>query len=118
HMQALEGGYWGIYMASGHDKVDEAVKTLKELLAKIAKNGLSKPEFDRIKTMIQGQDLINIQTNEDFANIYSVPLLQGHGVDFFYKSNEKIKNLKYQEFQKGIKGILGRKMSLVMVGRD
>ncbi|TDJ05321.1 MAG: insulinase family protein [Deltaproteobacteria bacterium] len=118
HMQALEGGYWGIYMASGHDKVDEAVKTLKELLAKIAKNGLSKSEFDRIKTMIQGQDLINIQTNEDFANIYSVPLLQGHGVDFFYKSNEKIKNLKYQEFQKGIKGILGRKMNLVMVGRD
>jgi len=118
HMQALEGGYWGIYMASGHDKVEEAVKTLRELLERIRKNGLSKPEFDRIKTMIQGQDLINIQTNEDFANIYSVPLLQGHGVDFFYNNNEKIKNLKYQEFQKGIKSILGRKMNQVMVGRD
>lgn len=118
HMQALDGGHWGIYMASGHDKVEEAVKTLRELLARIAKNGLSKSEFDRIKTMIQGQDLINIQTNEDFANIYSVPLLQGHGVDFFYKNNEKIKNLKYLEFQKQIKSILKRKMNLVMVGRD
>ena len=117
HMQGLEGGYWGIYMASGHDKVKEAVSTIYEILDRVAEKGLKKEEFERIKSMIEGQDLINIQTNEDYANIYSIPLLQGLGVDFFYQNNEKIKALKYTDFQNQIRKILKREKNVVMVGR-
>jgi zinc protease len=117
HMQGLEGGYWGIYMASGHDKVKEAISTIYEILDRLAEKGLKKEEFERIKSMIEGQDLINIQTNEDYANIYSIPLLQGLGVDFFYKNNEKIKALKYTDFQNQIRKILKREKNVVMVGR-
>ena len=45
----------------------------------ILASSLGKEDFERIKTMIQGQNLINVQTNEDFASVYSVPLLQGEG---------------------------------------
>ena len=31
HFTALEAGYWGVYMASGHDKVTPAVKAIKEI---------------------------------------------------------------------------------------
>lgn len=117
HMQGLEGGYWGIYMASGHDKVKEAISTIHEILERVSQKGLSIEEFERIKGMIEGQDLINIQTNEDYANIYSIPLLQGLGVDFFYKNNEKIKGLKYQDFQNQIRKILKSKKNVVVVGR-
>ncbi len=117
HMLGLELGYWGIYMASGHDKVKEAVSTIKDLLHRVSQKGLSQEEFDRIKSMIEGQDLINIQTNEDYANIYSIPKLQGLGIDYFYENNQKIKNLKYGEFQEKIKSILSRKMNTVIVGR-
>jgi zinc protease len=118
HMQGLEGGYWGIYMASGHDKVKEAVKTIHEILDRVSQKGLKKEEFERIKSMIEGQDLINIQTNEDYANIYSIPLLQGLGVDYFYKNNEKIKHLQYDDFQNQIQKILSRKRNIVVVGRE
>ncbi|RPJ78433.1 MAG: insulinase family protein, partial [Alphaproteobacteria bacterium] len=63
HFTALEGGYFGIYMASGHDKVAAATVAIKELIGRIKENGLSEEDFNRIKLLIEGQNLINIQTN-------------------------------------------------------
>jgi zinc protease len=118
HFAALEGGYFGIYMASGHDKVAAATIAIKELLGRIKDNGLAKEDFERIKTMIKGQNLINIQTNEDFASIYSVPVLQAQGLDYYYNGNLEIENLTHEVFQKNIKKILSQKWNTIIVGRD
>lgn len=118
HFAAIEGGYFGIYMASGHDKVTLAIEAIKELIGRIRDNGLLEEDFDRIKNMIKGQNLINVQTNEDFASIYSVPLLQEQGLDYYYKSNIEIENLSYDIFQKNIKKILSQKWNTIVVGRE
>ena len=118
HFSALEGGYFGIYMASGHDKVTKAIAAIKELIGKIRDHGLSKEDFERIKTMIQGQNLINVQTNEDFASVYSVPLLQGEGLEYYHNKNQDIVNLTYEEFQANIKKILNGKWNTIIVGRE
>lgn len=118
HFAAIEGGYFGIYMASGHDKVVAAVAAIKELIGRIAANGLPKEDFERIKAMIKGQNLINVQTNEDFASIYSVPVLQAQGLDYYYKGNIEIENLKYEDFQKNIKKVLSQKWNTIIVGRE
>lgn len=117
HFSAMEAGYWGIYMASGHDKVEAAISAIKGIINKIKENGLERSEFNRIKKMIEGQALLNIQTNDDYANIYSVTTLQGHGLDFYHLNNKRIKELDYEEFQKGIKKILSKKFNTVIVGR-
>ena len=117
HFAAMEGGYFGIYMASGHDKVAAATVAIKELLERIRVNGLAKEDFERIKTMIKGQNLINVQTNEDFASIYSVPVLQAQGMDYYYKGNLEIENLTHEAFQKNIKKILSQKWNTIIVGR-
>ena len=118
HFAAMEGGYFGIYMASGHDKVAAATVAIKELLERIRVNGLAKEDFERIKTMIKGQNLINVQTNEDFASIYSVPVLQAQGLDYYYKGNLEIENLTHEAFQKNIKKILSQKWNTIIVGRE
>ena len=118
HFAAMEGGYFGIYMASGHDKVAAATVAIKELLGRIKDNGLAKEDFERIKTMIKGQNLINVQTNEDFASIYSVPVLQAQGLDYYYKGSLEIENLTHEVFQKNIKKILSQKWNTIIVGRD
>ncbi|MBL6988736.1 MAG: insulinase family protein [Bacteriovoracaceae bacterium] len=118
HFMAVEGGYWGVYMASGHDKVSAAILAIRKILENIQNNGLSQKEFNRIKKMIDGQNLLNIQTNDDYANIYSVPVLHGQNIDFFYDRNEAIKKLTYDSFQKNIKKILGNAFNVVIVGRD
>lgn len=118
HFMALEGGYWGIYMASGHDKVTRAIDAIGGIIQNIAENGISKTEFLRIKKMIEGQNLVNIQTNEDYAGLYSVPALQGFGLDYFYKSNNLIKKMTYEDFLKGLRKVFKRKWSTVVVGRS
>jgi zinc protease len=118
HFTALEAGYWGIYMASGHDKVDAAIVAIKAIIDNIIQNGLSKKEFNRIKKMIAGQNLLNIQTNEDYANAYSVTTHQGKNLDYYHLKNDEITNLKHDEFNKRLKSILKRKWSTVIVGRE
>jgi zinc protease len=68
--------------------------------------------------MIRGQNLINVQTNEDFAGIYSVPVLQAQGLDYYYKGNQEIDDLKYEDFQKNIKKVLSQKWNTIVVGRE
>lgn len=118
HFSALEAGYWGIYMASGHDKVEAALKAIEEIIENIKVNGLSKTEFNRVKKMIAGQSLLNVQTNDDYANIYSVTTLQGFDLDHYHLSNKAIESFTYEDFSKSIKTILGRKWTTVLVGRE
>jgi zinc protease len=118
HFSALEAGYWGIYMASGYDKVEAALKAIEHIIDKIRSNGLSRDEFKRIKKMIAGQSLLNIQTNDDYANIYSVTTLQGFPLDHYHLSNNEIEKLTYDSFSKDLKRILSQKWSTILVGRE
>lgn len=118
HFMALEGGYFGIYMASGYDKVTPAIAAIKKIIDNIKNNGLSNKEFSRIKTMIEGQNLLNVQTNDDYANIYSVPVLQNQGLDYYHDQNEMIRSLKHEEFQSNIKKILNKQWNTIIVGRE
>lgn len=117
HMNALEAGYWGIYMASGHDKVEAAITAIEEILERISNEAISEEDFERVKVMIDGQNQINLQVNEDYANIYSVPTLQGQGMDYFHKNNDEIRNLKYKDFVSDMKKILSQNKIVVTVGR-
>ena len=105
-------------MASGHDKVPAALEAINKILDEIKVNGLSKEEFTRIKTMISGQNLLNIQTNDDYANIYSVTTLQGQKLDFYHENSKKIEELKYDEFLVLLKRVLSQKWSTVIVGKE
>src|SRR5690606_21199682 len=100
---ALEAGYWGIYIGAGHDKSDAAKKAILGIINKLQKNGLPKKEFNRIKKMIDGQNLLNIQTNDDYANFYSIPVLHGLGLEFQHESFEKIRNFTSEEFNQFLK---------------
>ena len=118
HHSALEGGYWGIYMASGHDKTLEALHAIRKILQNIKQNGLTKKDFKTIKSMIKGQNLINIQTNEDYANVHSHSILQGRGLDYFHQQNQLIDGLQYTAFQQFVPKLLNRKWSTILVGRE
>ena len=108
HFSALEGGYFGIYIGCGNDKLESSHVEISKILNDLKNNGLSKKEFNTTKEMIIGQFELSLQTNEDYANIYSVPFLHGEKVDFYYKQNEEIKELTYDSFQKELKKILAR----------
>lgn len=118
NFMAMEGGYWAIYIATGNDKVDKATEAVEKLIHRIANKGITKREFKKIKSMIRGQEEINIQTNEDYANVYSVPSLQGLGLDYFHKNSEIIEAVQYEDFQKNVRRLLSKKFNKVIVGQS
>ncbi|MCY4643407.1 MAG: pitrilysin family protein [Bacteriovoracales bacterium] len=116
HFAALEAGYWGIYIASGIEKTQKALEAINEILDDYSHKGLGKKEFDRVKSMIQGQDLLNIQTNEDYTQIYSIPVLHGRGLDEHHQFMQKIQNSTRDEFNRVIRSFLSKKRVTVVIG--
>lgn len=117
HVAALEAGCWGIYIGSGHDKTEAAIKAIMDILNDLRDNGIEKHEFERIKTMIDGQTLLSIQTNEDYAQFYSIPILHSLGLDFPHKTNELIRQANYVDFQAFLKKFFGKKWNIIKAGR-
>ena len=99
HVTALEAGAWGIYIGAGADKKERAEKAILDILTRMSVSGLTRDEFERVKTNLDGQQQLSVQTNEDYAQFYSVPALHGHGLDFQHNSQETIRQAKYEDFQ-------------------
>lgn len=117
HFSALEAGYWGVYIAAGKEKAHEAILVIKELLREYGDKGISKEDFNRVKEMIQGQNLLNLQTNNDFANTYSIPVLHGMSIDFHYQRQNEIMEAKWEDFNNFLKTFLNGSWNTVSVGR-
>ncbi len=118
HFTALEAGYWGIYIGTANEKKQQAIDAITDLLNKIRENGIDKKDLNRVKTMIEGQVLINVQTNDDYASIYSVPELQSLGLDYFYKNTDSIKETSLDEFNQFLASFLKTKWNIVTVGKE
>jgi zinc protease len=117
HVSALEAGCWGIYIGSGHDKTEAAIEAIMKIINGIRENGLKLEEFERIKTMMDGQNLLGIQTNEDYAQFYSIPVLHNLGLDFAHNNNDAIRSAKYEDFQAFLKKFFSAKWNIVKAGR-
>ena len=114
---ALEAGYWGIYIGAGAEKTEQAKKAILKILSKLQKKGLSKTEFDRIKKMIDGQNQMSIQTNDDYANFYSIPVLHGLGLDYQHISFEKIRDMEHEKFNAFLSKFLNTKWNIIEAGK-
>ena len=117
HFHGIEGGYWGIYIGTSHEKEEKAQKAILAIIEDIKNGSITKEEYDQIKKMIKGQNMLNIQTNDDYASIYSIPFLHGMNLDFFYTQQNAIESLTYERFQKTIKQVLSRKWIEVLAGK-
>lgn len=118
HFTALEGGYWGIYMASGYDKKDQAIKAISEILERIKKEGISKTELSRAKKIIIGQTQLSLQTNDDYSSTYSIPVLHKLGLDWHHKEIERIQKIEKNELDSFISDFFNQKFSLLTVGKE
>ena len=105
-------------MGTSTEKYDEAIKELRRIIKKYQQKGISKKDFQMVKNMIYGQNLVNIQTNDDYAYFYSVPVLHGLGIDYGYNTLEKIKNVKHDKLNAFLKAFLKDDWNLVKIGKS
>ena len=89
-----------------------------DILKKYAKKGFSQKQLNEIKKMINGQNLIGIQTNDDYANFYSVPILQGLGIDYQYEAFKFIDEISAKDFNAFLREFLDGDWNIIKVGRS
>jgi len=116
HHTALQAGYWGIYIGSGADKVDKAIDAIRKILNRLQSTGLTKAEVQRLKNTIVGQKQMQLQSNEDFANFYSIPVLHGLKLDFENLNIERIKKLDHLKINKFLKKFLKQDPTIITAG--
>jgi zinc protease len=112
---ALEHGHWGIYFASAPGKTQKAIDIVNQAISTLVRQ-MNKAQFEKLKLMIDGQNKLAMQTNEDFASAYSLPLLHGKGIEYHHTECEKVAKMKYQDFIKGMNSLLSNHASMVMCG--
>ena len=66
--------------------------------------------------MIEGQVQLSLQTNEDWAQFYSIAFLHGLGLDFPYKMHDQIRNASHEKFQAFLKKFMNQKWNIISVG--
>lgn len=118
HLTALEAGYWGIYIGAGADKKDLAIEAIFEIIKKYQKSGITKSEFKRVKQMMMGQIQLSVQTNDDYANFYSIPVLHGLGLDFQHETYKQINDLDHKEFNEFLSQFLDTEWNIIEVGPE
>jgi zinc protease len=116
HHTALDAGYWGVYIGAGKDKVDAAIDAITTILDRLQSKGLKKSEFERIKKMLDGQNQLAVQTNEDYANFYSIPTLHGLGMDFQHNTYNDIRKSTHADFNKFLSKFFKTKWNIITVG--
>lgn len=118
HHNALQAGFWGIYMATSNEKLPLAIKAIEELLKKIGAKGLTQDELQKIKSMLVGQKILNLQTNDDFNAHYAIPTLHGLGTEFELNREMKIQNCNLEDLNKFLKSFAQRERILTYVGKN
>lgn len=116
HQCSLQAGFWGIYMGTGSSKYKDALNAIDELFEKLAHKGLSKEEFFKAKSMLRGQKVLNLQTNDDFVGYFSIPTLHSLGTEYEADREKKIEACSLNDFNVFLKSFLRRKKITTLVG--
>lgn len=118
HQNALQAGFWGIYMATSNAKLTQAIDAIKELITKIGRQGLTADQLMKTKSMLTGHKILNLQTNDDFNAHYGIPALHGLGVEYEIERDQKIQQCNLKDLNQFLADFAKRNAILTYVGKS
>ena len=108
--------YFTGYLQTKIDSGDEAKKTVKEVIAKFVKKGVTKEELEHTKKFLLGSEPLRVETMSQRLNRTFMEYYKGFELGHSEKELEKIANLKLKdlnEFIKSHKEILDLSFAIV-----
>lgn len=78
HMESLETGYFGGYIACSHEKVDKAIDMFEAEFEKLTKEKVGDEELERAKKYLIGQHDIGIQKKSALCNLIAFDEVYGN----------------------------------------
>jgi len=104
------------YLQTKLDSLEEAKKTVKEVVAEFVKNGVTKDELEQTKKFLLGSEPLRVETMSQRLNRTFMEYYNGHELGHSLKELELIKELKLgdlNEFIKAHREILGMSFAIV-----
>lgn len=95
--------YFSGYLQTKIESLDEAKKTVKEVIADFVKNGITKEELEQTKKFLLGSEPLRVETMSQRLNRTFMEYYKGQELGHAQKELELIKNLKLKDINKFIK---------------
>ena len=91
------------YLQTKLESLDEAKKTVKEVVAKFVKKGVTKEELEQTKKFLLGSEPLRVETMSQRLNRTFMDYYKGFKLGHSEQELEMIKNLKLKDLNKYIK---------------
>ena len=95
--------YMSGYLQTKLDSLDEAKKTVKEVVAEFVKKGVTKEELEQTKKFLLGSEPLRVETMSQRLNRTFMDYYRGHELDNSEKELKAIKQLKLKDINAFIK---------------
>ena len=95
--------YMSGYLQTKLDSMDEAKKTVSEVIKNFVKNGVSKEELEQSKKFLLGSEPLRVETMSQRLSRTFMEYYKGFELGHSVEELEKIKNLKLKDLNKYIK---------------
>jgi len=95
--------YMSGYLQTKLESLDEAKKTVKEVVAKFVKDGVTQEELEQTKKFLLGSEPLRVETMSQRLNRTFMEYYKGQELGHAAKELELIKNLKLKDLNKYIK---------------
>ena len=95
--------YFNGYLQTKLESQEEAKATVKEVIAKFVKEGVSQEELDQTKKFLLGSEPLRVETMSQRLNRTFMDYYKGFSLDHSKRELEKINNLKLDDLNNFIK---------------
>ena len=95
--------YMNGYLQTKLESLDNAKKTVQEVVAKFVKDGVTKDELEQTKKFLLGSEPLRVETMSQRLNRTFMEYYKGHELGHSTKELELVKNLKLNDLNEFIK---------------
>ena len=107
-----------VNMSASNDKVEEALRLMKESWAAMAKDGPTQEEFQNAKSYLTGALALELTSTGDIASVMSGMQRDGLGPDYINKRNGIINDLTLEDIKHAAARLLkADNLSIILVGK-
>ena len=95
--------YFNGYLQTKIDSLDEAKKTVKDVIAKFVKDGVTQDELEQTKKFLLGSEPLRVESMSQRLNRSFMEYYKGHKLGYSLNELKKINTLKLKELNEFIK---------------